>query len=498
MSGLSPSHSFSFSESGESSSPYSFMYPEGTPRTPKSRSPFSPMTISPRPESRATTKVIDLAQMISAMDSGEISTPLHRHTVTRVELTDPGQKEADEVDARARKLVNRIWRVYSQKIHSGCKVHRQDPKGFRGFLVDQLNAFNGQLLSSASLDLMPTHQFIQNFIQDLKNKSLKELCEKYYQGRELFKGTGEPFLNDLSDILNPGSPMMSGLLEEEANELSHEVERDQLPTKAVNRDKLMRLIHFLIKDDSFNHLFVVDINEVDAVLRHAKSIADQGNTFRFQLLVRSNVHYASVDIEMAGGKLRGAVMDSAGPPERESIDRLIRIIQGYDFSQVYLIGGKDAIQFDRENCAYFGLDSLKQSSQNPKFFDALESIAQPGEDGVYHVLWSDLPENFIENTTSTRFIHSYVQKRRGTLDSVEYKVGKTFMQFIHENTEEALINDQPRPMNKVIHKKIAHFTGIASNALRSLSPEMLSTIMTSDPLTQFVRSSSPPIPDDDE
>lgn len=351
--------------------------------------------------------------------------------------------------------------------------HKGNPTGLKNFLILRLNVFLTRLKEekSESADLL------EIFIDDLNNKSLEELFNKYYASKGEILG----FINDLAEIFtkNDAEFSIEELFEKETAEIK-EVMAKSLTPAPVNRDSLMRL---LVSKKMVKHPHmdcdVVTASEFKEILSYASRL----KTGRFQFLVRSKVHYTAVDVEIKEGVLRAAVMDAGGDGSALELAKALKAAQA---QEVYLLGALDAIQKDLYNCSFFSLDTVVKSSKDPNFFNLLNRHRVDEKAGIVLVRWDSLPPRFVKNSTSTSYLKEYFDKHPET-KTATYKKEKTFEETIRNQIAMRNIEGKEREANTVIEKKIEKYTHISRGALATISNTELTPIVKHSSLAEFIK-----------
>lgn len=317
---------------------------------------------------------------------------------------------------------------------------------------------------------------LEPFIDDIKNKSLEEVYNKYYaSNKEDF-----PCVSDLAIIFSQNDENFSiqEIFDKETGELKEKIHESITPSP-MNRDSLMRLVaNKKMKKHTELDCYVVTPSEFKDILSYASQL--QGNC-RFQFLVRSDAHYTAVDVEIKAGKMRAAVMDAGGDP---SCLELVKALKSANGSPVYLLGALDAIQSDRYNCSFFSMDTVVKSSKDPKFFDSLKPVQEAG--GISLVRWDSLPPRFVKNATSTTYLAKYFEKHSET-KTQHYKKEQTFEQTIKGHIAKRDVKGTLRDTNTMIEKKIEKYAEVSSKALASLSNAELRSIVKQPALSEFIK-----------
>lgn len=371
---------------------------------------------------------------------------------------------------------SRLWtKLYLNKIKAEFSSS-DNPVELKNAIMLQFQAFLSKL-ESASSESAP---LVAQFINDLKNKSLEEISQKYFE-HPWADGT-LPFISDLAESFKREG---AKLYHVETDVLKAQIANESLKPGAMNRDGLMRILAYTKKAKHPQlECYVVDQNEFKDIMAYASLLKSKKQDCRFQILVRSDVHYTAVDIEIKGGAMRTAVMDAAGD---ESSIALANHLKSIGADEIYILGRLDQIQYDRYNCSFFSLDTVVKSSQVPNFFDLLRSKTAEVKEGVNMVAWKDLPPRFVKNATSTTFMKKYYSTNPDS-ETKEYKKSRTFKEFIDSNIEDRPVNSEMRPMNVTIEKKIGRYAQITHKTLDTLSNQQVTAIVKHYALSQFMHN----------
>lgn len=384
-------------------------------------------------------------------------------------------------------MESRLWKIFLAKIQEEFQNFKEDPQGFKNLLDIHLNSFLKKLQERESKN---TSHLVE-FLNDLKNKSLEEIDNKYFNKESLFVKKF-PFLEDLSVLFksNCDSFSMSNLFLRERERLRNFISQDCLTQQPLNRDPLMRLLAAkkMEKHPALN-VYVVDLLEVKFILNYLAQAKLAGVSLRCQFLIRSEVHYTAVDIKIEKGKMQAAIMDAGGDKKKFKV--IVQKFQNIEAEEIFILGALDRIQSDPYNCGFFSLDTLIQSSKNPQFFEFLKSLPYVEKNGCKRLSWDSLPASYVKFANSINFLKRYLSKHPA-LEQTEYKKGKTFGEYIRTHFESRMIKGESKETNVAIERKIHRYSQISQQALASLHDEQLASLVSSWAVMHFIRKH--PIP----
>ena len=364
---------------------------------------------------------------------------------------------------------NSLGSIFDRRIRN----YESEEGEYKDFLIKHLEAYKNKLNEESFI-----RPFVNEFIHDIKNKSLRQILQKYFTPGIQNENMPAP-IKKLKDIFNYENLFFQQLLKIEDQHIITEILETQFEEKAINRDQLLRLLVSILKNGNTLNCYILDITDMVPLIEYIHSLLQEGVEQRMQVLVRNGVHYTAVDLELRNQNLKACVMESAGKTEEKSVQAIIEVLNS-EKAQIFLVGADDAIQFDNCNCAYFALDSAMQSSKNHELFDDLTKLVKYSENGIAHLLWSDLPPNFVENASSITFLEKYYEKHSDSR-SVEYKANLTFEKYIESHKNSIQIKGQMRLSNVILKKKVETYKAIVEKAMRVFDQRVLSEVVHAYP-----------------
>ena len=118
--------------------------------------------------------------------------------------------------------------------------------------------------------------------------------------------------------------------------------------------------------------FVIDFTELRTFIDSIEKLrSPQDSPIRLQVMVRNEVHYTAIDMELSNPKRKCCIMDAYGEPKANFIEETFKRA-GF---KVFTIGTGETLQKDTRSCSIFSLDHLLQSTKHPNFFKFIESAA---------------------------------------------------------------------------------------------------------------------------
>ncbi|MBA2369213.1 MAG: hypothetical protein H0V82_09350 [Candidatus Protochlamydia sp.] len=329
----------------------------------------------------------------------------------------------------------RVLKIFLRKNEAGLNESR-DVNIFKNSLEDFLQCF-GQRVEN-----IPTLEAVKALQHDLKHQNLMEISSKYFKNNHFGQLTNElaPFLGHKSNL--------KGLSLHEA-QLAREKLISDFVFKAVNRDGLMSFFIHHKRDQNIHfNCHIIDANDVPASLLKINDTAVT-NDFKIHLMVRTGVHYTAVVLESKDGVLQAAVMDAAGDKSYQSI---IEEIEKVGCKQIYVMGAKDVIQFDKFNCAFFTFDSIWQAFKQPEFFDYLKELPQIVEGNSRLIAWKDMSPKFVRNATSLTFMKNY--HSNNFAKDAPYEKNVNFEGYVNQFIELRNVNGTERKAHTLLENRI--------------------------------------------
>ncbi len=366
------------------------------------------------------------------------------------------------LDSTANKLCTVLIRKASEELNQSLSV-----KTFKNSLEILLNNFSDRITE-------PTNAaFIKALKHDLKHKNLTEIFNKYYN-----YATSSPIEKTLLFHFAPylgNKDKIQLLAEKEAESLPEKIQ-SHLEFFATNRDELMTLLIKRKKDKNPKlNCYVIDICDLPTCVEGLKTLyhsLPSEKSQRIQLLVRNDVHYTGVDIDLSKKETQVAVMDAAGDPKCKEI---LSILKQLDCQFMYVLGLEDHIQFDNYNCGFFSFDSVYQSSQDPNFFDLLKKLPAEKKDHYYSLAWQNTPPRYVRNATSLTFMKKYHESNPHK-DEI-YKNNETFASFVNKHIDKRNINGNLKDAHTVLEDKVTKQKPKITLMLKELSARDLYDII---------------------
>lgn len=377
----------------------------------------------------------------------------------------------------------KLWDMKKKSFIS--KLSSTNSLNLRENLKETINNF----LSVGSGYLSDTDKLFANeFSNDLINKTLHEFRSKYFNTNSAGKlNLNLPFVSDLikffadKDKFNDST--IDDYLSDEENTIVDRL-KEQVEPKAMNRNEMLRLLVYLKEISREENekqplsAYVIDHEEMKPFLDVLckNSFAE---TKRVQLLVRNDVHYTALEIELSPQGKKCVIMDAFLDSRYLNIAALMR---EYSFDKIYCAGNNSRIQFDAYNCSTFTFSHLTKSSGMPDFFNLIESLPQNFDEqqGIHFIDWINFPANMIKNAQSMTFL----AKHKEWLQP-KFKGGVTFKDYVDSQSVERSMKGITKSVNIGIDKKFDSYAGKIQNNLKSIEPQFIMSIVSADPVVQL-------------
>jgi hypothetical protein len=372
-----------------------------------------------------------------------------------------------------------IYRTQSVSLRIRCPqedtpTHIQNLlwKKFRSRLDDiTRNSCSKEILGKLEecLTLYKTHAsiksnlFLDRFISDLHNRSLAEINRKYFP---LNLPDTQSVLPCWIDINKLFLHTIIPCLEAERKQVENYLNNETLPIPII-RDRLLKLLvaDFENKQPTFRG-YVLAIDEFADFLSLLQSTDFNKIPERLFLFVRCEVHYTTVVLEKEHSHLNAYVLDAAGDPRGLALSNELRCL---NIGRIYVVGKFDKIQFDTYNCAFFSFE-LAKTFHKTNGIKNLNKIDAKQMDCVHYLHWSDLPEEFIQFTTSRSFIQKYLQNHPERHNK-PYKKEITFKEYI-ESHQGSIDESGRKGHNRIVQKVEKYKQMITRKILQSETNEL--------------------------
>jgi hypothetical protein len=299
-------------------------------------------------------------------------------------------------------MSSKIISISLKKLNQQFDLETASPNKIKDWLFDAVNLCENQKM------ITPAMGELKN---DCKYKTLTEITSKYLSGNS--SGFKDTFVNQIIQMFNNHKNIINQNIEIEKNELRSMIESIQLEWSPVKRDEMLRLlIHFYKTEREKLHKsfdgYVIDISELPSFLNAKVNAANlQDSSSRIQLMVRNEVHYTAVDIELSKNEVNCCIMDAYGEPKADIIEEILKQA-GF---KVYTAGIGETLQKDTRSCSLFALDHLMQSSKRPEFFQELKLKAHfDPHRQVSMISWYDFPFSFVKYAQDPSFFKTYAEK----------------------------------------------------------------------------------------
>jgi hypothetical protein len=347
----------------------------------------------------------------------------------------------------------KIMEIAIKKLKAKLTDSVSDPKAIKDWIFDTVNLCENNNFKTPSMEA------IKN---DCKYKSLTEIANKYFTENILLDK--DIFLDELIKVLKTHVLVINRNIEVEKDNLKNTIVSSQFEWSPVQRDEMLRLLmnsykkgrHSVNKD--FDG-YVIDFTELPIFIDTMEKWRYlQDSPIRLQVMVRNEVHYTAVDIELSNHERKCCLMDAYGEPKANFIEEAFKRA-GF---KVFTIGTGETLQKDTRSCSIFSLDHLLQSAKHPNFFKLIENAAYyDSEKNVWKVSWYDMPARFVKYAQSQDFFQTYAEKNPYVANAMGEK-------------------------NK-IEAKLQHFKEKTLQQLKSLPEASLHKIACSHFLTQVER-----------
>lgn len=308
---------------------------------------------------------------------------------------------------------SKIISISLKKLNQQFDRETASPNKIKDWLFDAVNLCENQKV------ITPAMGELKN---DCKYKTLTEVTSKYLTGNS--SCTNDIFIKQIIQMLNSHNNIINQNIEIEKNEIRSMIESIQLEWSPVKRDEMLRLVMHFYKTQrdmqyrSFDG-YVIDISELPSFLNAKVNAANlQDSCSRIQLMVRNEVHYTAVDIELSKNEVNCCIMDAYGEPKADIIEEILKQA-GF---KVYTAGIGETLQKDTRSCSLFALDHLMQSSKRPAFFQELKLKAHDDPHRmVSRISWYDFPFNFVKYAQDPSFFKTYAEKNPAFANDMHVK-----------------------------------------------------------------------------
>lgn len=359
----------------------------------------------------------------------------------------------------------KLWNIFHRKIKQGIEENVTDPEKIREVLLTNIRSF-------LERSEFKGHFFAQSLITDLESKTLSALRNKYLsRDWESKTDFSIPFALDILKLFSNFGEYpfdINDLILQEENALKNRLQEKQLPLIPANRDEMMRLLTYRKENPSQKnfHCYVMELHELEGMVNEIQKILPKEGVHRFQFLVRNGFHYTAIDMELHGEKKRCIVMDAASDSKYKEI---VNTLKSLDFNEIYVAGndGKERIQHDHENCAYFSLEHALKSARMPGYYQFLESHASDlNENGVREISWYFFPPEFIKHAQSKTFMNNYIGN---SLSERTSNLKKHFEPRVIEGATKDVNISMERKQKKLVRKLTELFDRTSNKTLSEIA-----------------------------
>lgn len=360
----------------------------------------------------------------------------------------------------------------------------QDPVKAKETMLMALQTFKSQVENDLESDVV---QFLAKFIADVKEKPLSTMQSKY------FSAGRESALNFKTAIIPEMFRIFAGLEKEiDINTLLANESKDigallskQTEMCAMNRNEMLRLLVALknkerSQERSQFDCYVLDTEEMAEFLDSAFTVFsdEQNPSKRLQLIVRSDVHYTAVELELGHERNLALVMDAALDPRMEAI--IATLEKTGQFAKIY-VASETKIQNDTFNCGTFSFNQLCNSSKDAQLFEHLASFPVKKEEGnVLRINWISFPAKLVKNAQSLRFIDAHAEK------DLPIKRELTLAGYVAQHViQKQLSPERTVKVNSAIENKFNAYASLTTASIETMPAEDLTRIVCSYALNDF-------------
>lgn len=379
---------------------------------------------------------------------------------------------------------DRLWQIESRKLRQDLQ-NLQSSERLRPVVSDHLTQYFLRVCGQNG-----PFKKTEELLNDFQSKSLKDIQCKYLKdkGLPLLEATPAAVAKTLFELLSPKGEfheLVETAKQTERHQIKQRIISEQFLPSAVNKNELLRLMIHLKKARRANtnrnfNAHVVDIQDLSTLLRNLQSNPELNNQ-RVQILVRNELHYTAVDLNLRHHKFSGFVMDASGDSRRMDV---IKCLQNMGVSDIYVAGlensngSKEKLQFDSFSCPYFSYDHICKSSKDLELFDKLERLPHIEVNGIKSLSWSNLPKSLLKYAQRNSLLNE-ISPEEDMASSMINEVGIPLNENLEQNKTSHEINPSLPVENTALYKKREHLHQKALSGLDLLSEEDLENIVSS-------------------
>lgn len=401
-------------------------------------------------------------------------------------------------------IAKKLWEKRIDSLRHG--ISSTDPRALKERIKEAISVYL-QLCSKHHVER--ECEFAKSFSNDLQQKTLHEFRTKYFSSEEeISHELNLPFIPDLIDFFTNKTSLKDYTIDQFLTEEEDSIETrltSQSDTVAMNRNEMLRFLISLKQNDrqvngrGALNAYVVDFEELQTFMDTLMANPPD-QTKRLQLLVRNDVHYTAVEIELSPEGNRCLILDAALDPRFLDIAALM---QSYPFNKCYAAGYDTKaeaekadqeetkaqapkqiakIQIDTLNCSVFSLNNLTNSSKMPDLFEIIESLPQnyDEEKNIHFIDWINFPSCMVQKAQSISFL-----TRHNAWLAPEFKASSSFKEYIDQNAVMREARGVMKPSNVLIERKFDHYVEKMQAGLEQIDRQALMKIVSASPVVQL-------------